>query len=243
MLPADLRQAEVEALAALRSALADDPRGRWTVEFRFEGLKLLPLVLRLADQLAQDGPSFRLLFPDAGATALARRDAPDQAARIASFSDRLRVASQAAATDTATEVVTDADDAPPLLLLVGASPSDYELVEGICEVHAGAVVLINSSLEDAAVGIGSVARQRRRGFLAGWQAAYALMPLPAGALRRCWPDPWQLYRLDHDGYRAAATFEQKPDAEARTRALEGDAGQGLAAGLRAIDQLLDGLQN
>ena len=41
MLPPDLRTAEAETREALRSALAADPRGRWTVELRFEGLRLL----------------------------------------------------------------------------------------------------------------------------------------------------------------------------------------------------------
>ena len=35
----------------------------------------------------------------------------------------------------------------------------------------GAVVLLNSRLEDAAVGIGSVARQRRKGFMSTWYGA------------------------------------------------------------------------
>jgi hypothetical protein len=43
------------------------------------------------------------------------------------------------------------------------------------------VVTLNGRLEDAAVGIGSVARERRRGFGAQWQAAYELRPFADSA--------------------------------------------------------------
>ena len=61
--------------------------------------------------------------------------------------------------------------------------------------------MLNGRLEDAAVGIGSVARERRKGFVASWQQAYWLQPLEGGALMRCFPDDWRLYRQDPDGYR------------------------------------------
>jgi hypothetical protein len=89
------------------------------------------------------------------------------------------------------------------------------------------------------VGIGSVARQRRRGFLSLWQVAYALIPQSGSALRRAFPDPWELYRLDADGFRRVAEFEQKPDGEQQAEAL-GETG--AAAGLRSLGQLLEGLQ-
>lgn len=229
MLPADLRSAETEATEALRAALAAEPRGRWTVELRFEGLRLMPLALRCGDRLVQAGVEGRLLFPDAGATALARRDAPALAPRIASFADQLRLQKEG--------------PSEGVVLLVGAGQTEYEEVETLCSAHRGAVVLINPALEDAAVGIGSVARQRRRGFLAGWQSAYALIPRADGALRRAWPDAWQLYRLDPDGYRAVTTFDQKPDGEQLEQALSGQARAGLGTSLRALDQFIEGLRS
>jgi hypothetical protein len=228
MLPADLQAAEAQALAALRSALGADPAGRWTMELRFEGLRLLPVVLRLARAL-QEERELGLLFADAGAAALARRDGADLAPRIASFADQRRV--QAAAPSDG------------LLLLVGASQAEYEEVERLCGDHRGAVVLINAVLEDGAVGIGSVARQRRRGFLSTWQAAYALIPQAAGVLRRAHPGDWELYRLDPDGYRLAAHFERKPDGEQQQEALGEASAAGIGGSLRALDQLLEGLQN
>ncbi|MFN5221813.1 MAG: DUF1995 family protein, partial [Cyanobacteriota bacterium] len=165
MLPADLQAAEAQALQALRSALSADAAGRWILELRFEGLRLLPVALRLADRLLEGGTELQLLFPDAGATALARRDGPELAERIASFADQRRLQPET--------------PSQGVLLLVAPSQAEYEEVEQLCTNHRGAVVLLNPSLEDAAVGIGSVARQRRRGFLSVWQAAYALIPQAA----------------------------------------------------------------
>jgi hypothetical protein len=228
MLPADLQAAEAQALQALRSALSADGAGRWILELRFEGLRLLPVALRLADRLLEAGTELHLLFPDAGATALARRDGPELAERIASFADRRRLQSET--------------PSQGVLLLVAPSQAEYEEVEQLCTAHRGAVVLLNPSLEDAAVGIGSVARQRRRGFLAQWQAAYALIPQAASALRRAHPGPWELYRLDADGFRLVAETEQKPDAEQQERFLNGGEAAGLGSGLRSLNQLIEGLQ-
>ena len=240
MLPPDLRHAEAEALEALGGALNSDPRGRWTVEFRFEGLRLMPVALRLAQRLIEtrsatgrstpETGDVEMLFPDAGATALARRDQPELAGIISSLGDQRRRQS-----DGHSEGV---------LRLASAGPADYEDVEALCEHHSGAVVLLNGVLEDGAVGIGSVARKRRRGFLASWQSAYALIPQSGSALKRAWPEPWRLYRQDPDGFRAVATFEGRPDGEQQAEALEDGRGSGgFGAGLRALDQLIEGLNN
>jgi hypothetical protein len=103
--------------------------------------------------------------------------------------------------------------------------------------------MLNGSLEDAAVGIGSVARERRRGFLSQWQPAYALQPLDGSALRFAFPGPWELYRQDPDGFRLAATFEQRPDLEMQLAALAGEDGPGLAGNLRALDAFVEGLRS
>jgi hypothetical protein len=225
MLPPDLRAAEAELLASLQAALSAEPSGRWTAELRFEGLRLLPVALRLAEALGRGERNLRLLFPDAGAAALACREAPPWRDAIASFADQIRRQGEGGSEG--------------LVLLVAPSQAEYETVQRLCEQHRGPVLLLNPSLEDAAVGIGSVARQRRRGFLSLWQVAYALIPQSGSALRRAFPDPWELYRLDADGFRRVAEFEQKPDGEQQAEAL-GETG--AAAGLRSLGQLLEGLQ-
>lgn len=227
MLPADLAAAEAQARDALLAALVADVNGRWTVEWRFEGLRLLPLALRLARQLVVAGREPRLVFADAGAAALAKRDGPDLAERCADFNSLLREQGQ--------------ETSQGLLLAVAPSPAEYGDFERLCQQHRGAVVTLNGRLEDAAVGIGSVARQRRRGFVAQWQAAYCLQPLAEGVLRRSYPEQWQLYREDVDGFRLANQFERRPDGEQIAEALAGEAGLGLAGNLRALNELIDGL--
>jgi hypothetical protein len=234
MLPADLRAAEFQALAAVTAALAAEPKGRWTVDWRFEGLRLLPVVLRFSAALETstgqvDGQPFKVLFPDAGACALAKRDAPELAPLFSDFRGHMRVQS----------------DGPSrgVLVAIGPSQADYDDFESVCGQHLGAVVVINGALEDAAVGIGSVARQRRRGFLSQWQAAYSLIPLDGSALRRAFPESWELYRQDEDGYRLVETFDQKPDAEQQALALADGDGLGMGGNLKMVDAFIEGLRS
>jgi hypothetical protein len=93
------------------------------------------------------------------------------------------------------------------------------------------------------VGIGSVARQRRKGFLSGWQSAYALIPTGDGALKRACPGAWELYRRDPDGFRFVSKFDHKPDAEEQALALAGGAGLGLGGNLKVMDAFIEGLRN
>jgi hypothetical protein len=245
MLPPDLRSAEAETLTAVRSALAAEPRGRWTVEWRFEGLRLLAPALRLAGNLLTEaGRGGRLLFADEGAAALARRESEILAPRIASFADERRRQGEAGGEGGGEVGGEGSGEAggEGLLLLVAPSQAEYDLVEALCGAHRGAVLLLNPNLEDAAVGIGSVARQRRKGFLSTWQTAYALLPDAESALRRAHPGEWELYRLDPDGYRLVRSFERRPDGESRAEALAGTGGVGLAGQLRGLNDLLEGLQ-
>jgi len=227
MLPADLRTAEAEALQATAAALAEGSRGLWTVEFRFEGLRIMPVALRLLTGLTPRAANLRLLFPDAGATALAKRDAADLAGQISSLGDLQRLQQADGGSDGT-------------LILVAPTPADYDDVERVCAQHRGVAVMLNGRLEDAAIGIGTVARERRRGFLAGWRSAYALIPTADGALRLVHPGPWELYRRDADGYRPVTTFETRPDAEQQAEALQAG---GVGRSLQAVDRFIEGLRS
>ena len=207
MLPVDLRTAEAELLTAMAAALAKGGRQRWTAELRFEGLRILPVALRLSAALLPRFSDLRLVCPDAGATALAKRDAPDLAPAITSLGDVQRLQQADGGSDG-------------VLLIVAPTPADYDDVERTCGQHRGPVVLLNGRLEDAAVGIGTVARERRKGFLGDWQSAYALIPTADGALRHAYPEDWCFYRRDPDGYRSLCRFDSKPDTEQLLLALE-----------------------
>ena len=226
VLPADLLKAEQDLLVAVSAALKSGDTTRWGATLRFENLRLLPVALRLATALKAVDPRVRLLWPDAGAAALARRDAPDMSQAIADFYQWVKNS-----------------DPDVLLLVVGPQPSDYEPFMALCEAHRGSIVMLNGRLEDAAVGIGSVARERRRGFVASWQQAYWLQPVDGGALMRAYPEDWNLFRQDPDGFRWIHASANRPDPESQAALLAGEDPDGLKQQLSSVDRFLDGLRN
>ena len=139
--PADLLEAEDQAQQALLEALAEPKQRRWSVHWRFEGLRILPVALRFAQALASQGHAPLLVWPDAGAAALARRDGGALASANASLQDVL-----AGRMD---------QRQGELLIAVTPQPSDYDTLEQVCERWTGPVVMLNGRLEDAAVGIGT----------------------------------------------------------------------------------------
>jgi hypothetical protein len=205
MLPVDLLSAEAMVLAAVETALRDQPQGRWEVNLKFEGLKLMPVANRLVKSLQQKGMPTLLVWPDVGACALAKNSNPDIADQIFSINDLIEKQSE--------------EDDDRILLIVAPEPSDYLQFESLSNMHSGPIVMLNGRLESTTIGIGSVARERRRGFLSLWRKAYWLQPLEAGALMRIHPGEWCLFRADNDGYRQVATYEQRPDAETIDAAL------------------------
>ena len=224
LLPPDLLKAEADLLKAVKAAIASPDGSRWGATLRFENLRLLPVALRLAEALIAVDSGVRILWPDAGAAALARRDAPQLASAIADFNQ------------WSSQPESDA-----LLLVVGPQPSDYDVFMALCETHRGVVVMLNGRLEDAAVGIGSVARQRRRGFVSSWQQAYWLQPLDGGALMRVFPEDWALFRQDPDGFRWLSSSADRPDPESLNALLAGEDPDGLKQQLGNVDRFLDGL--
>ena len=211
---------------SLLHALREEEGNRWSVTWRFEGLRLLPVVIRLTEALREAGLDPVLAWPDAGAAALAQRDAPSLASACCSLMDLKRG--------------RFSDDNDRLLLAVAPQPSDYDDFEAVADAWAGPVAMVNGRLEDAAVGIGNVARTRRKGFVAQWKVAYWLEPLAQGALQHEAPGPWWLFRNDPDGHRAIAIFENRPDPEGIEDALFGE-GSDLTRQMGAMDRFLTDL--
>ena len=214
-------------LASLKQALSDRQQRRWTVTWRFEGLRLLQPALRLATALENGGYEVVLGWPDAGSTALAQRESPELAADCFALKDLVSS--------------SDPEITGRTLLAIGPQPSDYEMVEQICNSWQGAVILLNGKLEDAGVGIGSVARGRRKGFLSIWRSAFHLEPLAEGALLQTEKEMWHLFKADPDGYRFLGTMPSKPDAEAIGMALNGDS-DSLGRQLGAVDRFIEDLR-
>ena len=215
-------------LASLKQALSDRQQRRWTVTWRFEGLRLLQPALRLATALETGGYEVVLGWPDAGSTALAQRESPELSAHCFALKDLVSS--------------SDPEMTGRTLLAIGPQPSDYEMVEQICNSWQGAVILLNGKLEDAGVGIGSVARGRRKGFLSIWRSAFHLEPLAEGALLQTEKEMWHLFKADPDGYRFLGTMPSKPDAEAIGMALNGES-DSLGRQLGAVDRFIEDLRS
>jgi len=165
-------------------------------------------------------------WPDAGSAALAQRESPELATHCLALKDLV--------------LSDDPEIKGRLLLAIGPQPSDYEMVEQICNSWQGTVVLLNGKLEDAGVGIGSVARGRRKGFLSIWRSAFHIEPLAEGALLQTEQEMWHLFKADPDGYRFLGTMPSKPDAEAIEMALNGES-DSLGRQLGAVDRFIKDL--
>lgn len=70
--------------------------------------------------------------------------------------------------------------------------------------------MINGRLEDTAIGIGSIGRDRKRVFINSWHYIYYLEPMNNGAIMMSYPNEWTLFSLSSDGYRYLTQFPKKP---------------------------------
>ncbi len=198
-LPADLRDAENKVLRTIPLCLNSKESSRWSVNLKFEGLKILQVVIRLSASLNDISISHAIAFPDAGATALAKRDYPAMKDKIYSFKD------------FSTQI--NNVDPPSLLIAVQPQPSDYDEFEKMTLSFSENILMINGRLEDPLVGIGSVARSRRKSFISSWLNSYWLEPLKNGALQHEYPEKWNLYSYSSSGYSFQECFNEKPSAD------------------------------
>ena len=198
-LPADLNAARNQCITAVTAALDGGIGSRLQVELCFEGLRCGPFAHGLYRALQQRWQPL-LAFPDMGAAALARRDFSLSAAAALSFGDLERGAWPQDTT---------------VCVAVAPTASDFELFETVCTALGNRVVIaLNPRLEDAAVGIGRVARARRAGFLSNWQVVYGLYPMEQCVLARSYPGSWCVFREDADGFRPVASMASRPDRAA-----------------------------
>ena len=202
-LPGDLDSARRQCAAALEAALADGLT-RLQVDLRFEGLRWPAVAHGLVQALPQRG-RIALAFADMGAAALARRDFHLPAEEALTFGE-----------------INSGRGPDDVALWVAVTPAapDFAAFEQVCDTLGTCpVVALNPRLEDAAVGIGTVARTRRRGFLSLWCVAYGLYPMEGAALAYAHPGPWRLFREDPDGFRPVASLPHRPDGEAMDQLL------------------------
>ncbi len=199
ILPSNLSEAESSIYKCVDEALNDNKISRMSVNLKFEGLKIMPLSLRLFSQLLKGSNQSLLVFPDIGATALARRDSPDFQNHIFSIKELLANEEKLSTTST--------------LVVVSPQHFDYIELEKLCEIFTSKVILINAKLEDTAVGIGSVGRERRKGFISSWEHIYWLEPLEKGALMKLYNFDWLLFKATPAGYVFHQSFRSKPEPQ------------------------------
>ena len=76
-LPEKLIDAEEQILSSLTNYFDKSNSNLISVNILFEGLRLQPIAIRLFQKLESLSNKCKLVWPDAGAAALAKRDAPE----------------------------------------------------------------------------------------------------------------------------------------------------------------------
>lgn len=204
-LPKTLEDAIAQARLATQAAL-DDGYTRLRVELVFPELKPMPVAEQFIPLFEDLGSHLKVLFPDAGAAALACRDWGEKPFIIRGISEQ--------------KATLQPED--QLLLLVGPTAVEVNQVEKLCQqAEDRPVVLLNPNLEDVSVvGIGYAARQLRERFLNTIESCYYLRPLQNGAVLRAYPGAWQVWRETDPGeYQLAAEESRRPLGEDLERIL------------------------
>ena len=200
-LPKTLEDAIAQAKEATKAAL-EDGRTRMQVELIF------PEIALQAQSIAQQflpvfeelGIQPKVLFPDTGAAALARRNWGTIPFKV----DDLGTSR------TAVEGKIQPED--EAFLLVAPSAVEVAQVEKMSNLAGDRpFVLLNPQLEDIyVVGIGYTARQVRDRFIKTIESCYYLRPLDGAALLRAYPSLWQVWLETDDEYQLIAEEPQRP---------------------------------
>ncbi len=203
--PQSLEAAIAEALTASQRALIGGHR-RLQIELVIPeiALQAQSLALQFTSLFTEYGSGLRVMFPDTGAAALARRDWGETAFLVADLGSR----------NTPIEKkISERDQA---YLVIAPSAVEVQTVERLCELAGDRpVVLLIPQLEDVAVvGIGYAARQLRERFLSKLLTSYYLRPLEGLVVLRSYPSLWQVYLEEENEYQLIAEETQKPMGEA-----------------------------
>lgn len=210
-LPNTLDEAIAQAKEATKAAL-NDGYTRVQVELVF------PEIALQAQSIAQQfipifekyGLGLKVLFPDTGAAALARRDWGEVSFKTTDVgTSRSPVNNKIRPEDKA-------------FLIVSPSSVEVSQVEKLCNLaEERPCVLLNPQLEDLSiVGIGVAARELRERFLNTIESCYYLRPLQGAAIMRSYPGLWQVWLETDEEYQLIAEVPQKPVGEALDQILD-----------------------
>ena len=197
-LPSDLNEAELNIYESINSyLLANSEKSYLSINLKFEGLRINPIIFRLSNKLTEIKYKNILLWADAGGAALAKRDNQELADSIFTFK----------------EFLNSSDLSSSILIVCSPQPYDIEMFEQVCTHTNSTIIMINGKLEDPIVGIGSVGREMRKRFAEKWKTLYFVQPLSMGALLKRFPDDWKLFKLNPNGYSFVKSFDKRPDDE------------------------------
>lgn len=205
-LPKDLKEAEISLNNSIIESLSHGKDKLMSIKLLFENLRLNPVIKRLGLNLKDKGIYFYLVWADEGASALAKRDMPEFSDEIYSYSNFKNN--------------IDSLDHESLFIAVKPEPFDFDTFKDLCDLYSGRILMVNGRLEDLAVGIGNLGRERRKEFIYLWKIVFWLQPLSKGALMKIYGSSWYFFRLDTDGYRLCKSFDKKPDEEQILESLQ-----------------------
>lgn len=212
-----IAQAKQSTLTALDSGLI-----RLQVELRIPEIALQgeKIAKEFADLFADEyGSGLKVLFPDSGAAALARRNWADVSFQVNDLGSR----------NTPIEKKIAEDD--QMFLLVSPSAVEVQKVEKLCNLAGDRpVIILIPQLEDVAtVGIGYAARQLRERFLSTLESCYYLQPLDGAALLKSYPSAWQIWvEKGENSYEFFCEEPEKPMGDTLDRLLRKAAGEDVS---------------
>lgn len=202
--PETLDAAVEQAKAATKTAIAEGYR-LIQVELVIPEIALQSeaLALEFANLFADYGSGVKVMFPDTGAAALAKRNWGNQQFQVTDMGSRF------------TPIETQVSPEDEIFIVTCPSAVEVERAEKL-SILAGdrPVIFLIPQLEDVAVvGIGLAARKLRDRFIKNIYTAYHLRPIPDGAILRCHPSLWQIWLEKESGHELATELSTKPMGE------------------------------
>ena len=208
--PQTLDEAVEQAKVATKAAIADGYR-RLQVELVVPeiALKSQLLALEFANLFEEYGSGIKVMFPDTGAAALAKRDWGEVPFQVTDMGSRF------------TPIENNISPEDEIFIVACPSAVEVDRAETLCNLAGDRpVIFLIPQLEDVAVvGIGLAARQLRERFIKTIHSCYYLRPLQEAAILRCHPSPWQIWLEEEEEYKLATELSSKPIGEDLDRLL------------------------
>ncbi|KGG15273.1 hypothetical protein EV06_1144 [Prochlorococcus sp. MIT 0602] len=205
LLPRDLNQCESALSESIKASIRSNKYSRISVNLSFQGLRLTPLVVRLYYNLLKEDINIILAFSDIGSSALAKRDYPELINSIFTFKELL--------------LPINTNMTNKIIIAVSPQPFEYEQFESLCTDTKLTIIMLNGRLEETAIGVGYVGRERRIGFIRSWHIAFWIEPFRLGAIYKQYNSEWNVFKYTKLGYIFCESFSQKPDNDLITNCL------------------------